>query len=231
MSSDGCILIIGGTEGLGNDVARHYAAQGMEVVISGRDAAAASEVAKAIGGNTRGIAVDLAQPQGLRAQLSGVGQIRYLVITPILRDNNTVRDFNIDGAMNLVTMKLVGYAEAIHVLLDRLDADSSIVIFGGLAKERPYPGSTTVSTVNGGIVGLLRTLTIELAPMRINAIHPGVVSDSPYWSGKDHERFIQRTPLGRLAVMAEITDAVRFLLENTAVNGTNLYVDGGWTTT
>lgn len=231
MSADGCILIIGGTHGLGRDVARHYAASGMEVVISGRDADDAANVAAEIGGNTRGIAVDLAQPKGLRDQLESVGPMRYLVITPILRDDNKVRDFNIDGALNLVTMKLVGYAEAIHVLLDRLDNDSSIVLFGGLAKERPYPGSTTVSTVNGGIVGLLRTLTYELAPMRVNAIHPGVVSDSPYWAGKDHDRFVQRTPIGRLAVMAEITDAVRFLLENTAVNGTNLYVDGGWTTT
>ena len=105
------------------------------------------------------------------------------------------------------------------------------MLFGGLAKERPYPGSTTVTTVNGGVVGLLRTLTHELAPIRVNAIHPGVVGDSPYWSEKNVENFVSRTPTGRLCTMADITDAVRFLLENRAVNGTNLHVDGGWTTT
>ena len=83
-----------------------------------------------------------------------------------------------------MTLKLVGFAEVVHVLLDRLAPDSSIVLFGGQAKDRPYPGSTTVSTVNGGIAGLARTLAWELAPIRVNAIHPGITGDSPYWHGK-----------------------------------------------
>jgi NAD(P)-dependent dehydrogenase (short-subunit alcohol dehydrogenase family) len=99
-----------------------------------------------------------------------------------------------------------------------------------MAKERPYPGSTTVSTVNGGVVGLTRSLVEELKPMRVNAIHPGVVEDSPYWSGKTQaiENYTSQTPLGRLAHMDEIVGAVVFLLENGAVNGVDLIVDGGW---
>ena len=99
-----------------------------------------------------------------------------------------------------------------------------------MAKERPYPGSTTVTTVNGGVVGLTRTLVEELKPRRVNSIHPGVVGDSPYWSEKAaaRERYTSETPLGRLANMAEIVDAAVFLLENTAVNGVDLIVDGGW---
>ena len=62
--------------------------------------------------------------------------------------------------------------------------DGSVVLFGGRAKDRPYPGSTTVSTVNGGVSGMVRSLTVQLAPRRVNAIHPGIVGDSPYWSGK-----------------------------------------------
>ena len=55
------------------------------------------------------------------------------------------------------------------------------MLFGGLAKERPYPGSTTVTTVNGAVSAMVRTLALELAPVRVNAIHPGVVGDSPAW--------------------------------------------------
>jgi len=99
-----------------------------------------------------------------------------------------------------------------------------------MAKERPYPGSTTVTTVNGGVVGLTRTLVEELKPLRANSIHPGVVGDSPYWAEKTaaRERYASETPLGRLATMSEIVDAAVFLLENTAVNGVDLIVDGGW---
>jgi len=107
---------------------------------------------------------------------------------------------------------------------------TSVVLFGGMAKERPYPGSTTVTTVNGGIVGLTRTLVEELKPIRVNSIHPGVVGDSPYWSEKPAAiaKYTSETPIQRLCRMDEIVNAVVFLLENTAVNGVDLIVDGGW---
>src|SRR4029078_7984878 len=102
---------------------------------------------------------------------------------------------------------------------------ASIFFSGGRAPPRPYPGSTTVSTVNGGVTGLVHTLAVELAPIRVNAIHPGVVGDSPDCADKPsavRDALVARTPLGRLAKMDEIVDASIFLLENGAVNGVNL---------
>jgi NAD(P)-dependent dehydrogenase (short-subunit alcohol dehydrogenase family) len=133
-------------------------------------------------------------------------------------------------AIRLVTLKLIGYTEVVHTLLPRLTDDASILLFGGMAKERPYPGSTTVTTVNGGVVGLTRTLVEELRPHRVNAIHPGVVGNSPYWSEKPAAiaKYTSETPLGRLATMDEVVGAAVFLLENGAVNGVDLIVDGGW---
>ena len=89
------------------------------------------------------------------------------------------------------------------------------MLFGGQAKERPYPGSTTVSTVNGGVVGLVHTLAVELAPIRVNAIHPGIVGDSPYWTGKPLDAVGR--PVRRSAgwpPWPRSTAAVVFLLEN-----------------
>ena len=137
-------------------------------------------------------------------------------------------DYDIDRAIRLVTLKLVGYTEVVHALRSRIAPDGAIVLFGGLAKERPYPGSTTVSTVNGGVTGLLHTLVVELAPIRVNAIHPGIVGDSPYWRDRDLAPVVARTPCGQLARMADIVDAVAFLLGNRAVNDVSLNVDGGW---
>jgi NAD(P)-dependent dehydrogenase (short-subunit alcohol dehydrogenase family) len=231
MAADGCVVVIGGNRGIGREIAKHYADAGREVFVTCRDQANADEAAASIGGGTRGLAFDLAEPKGLREALSPVGPVNFLVLAAIDRDENRVSDYDIDRAMYLVTLKLVGYTEVVHVLLDRLSEDSAIVVFGGLAKDRPYPGSTTVSTVNGGIVGLVRTLVGELAPTRVNAIHPGVVEDSPYWSGKNLDHLRVRTPTGRMTEMADIVDAVRFLLENKAVNGVDLRVDGGWMTT
>jgi NAD(P)-dependent dehydrogenase (short-subunit alcohol dehydrogenase family) len=221
-------VVIGGTSGLGKEVARHYAGAGHEVILSGRDSARSQSIAEEIGGNTTGIALDLTRPKELAGALSGVGSVKYLVLAAIDRDNNTVKDYDIDSAIGLVISKLVGYSEVIHTLSDRLSEDSAIVLFGGQARERPYPGSTTVTTINGGVTSMVKTLAIQLAPTRVNAIHPGIVGDSPYWSGKNVDGVIARTPGGRLVKMEDITGAVVFLLENRGTNGVNLNVDGGW---
>jgi NAD(P)-dependent dehydrogenase (short-subunit alcohol dehydrogenase family) len=227
-------VVIGGTSGIGLEVARTRAARGDEVVLTGRDRERSAEVAKSVEGDVAGLAVDLNDTHGLADALAGVGAVDRLVIAAIERDQNSIGDYNVDNATKLSVLKLVGYAEVIHTLLPRMNDDSSVVLFGGRAKDRPYPGSITVSTVNGGIVGLVTALALEMAPIRVNALHPGIVGDSPFWSGKPEgvlDGYISRTPTRRLASMKDIVDGVDFLLENRGVNATNLYVDGGWMVT
>jgi NAD(P)-dependent dehydrogenase (short-subunit alcohol dehydrogenase family) len=231
MQDTGSVVVVGGTSGLGKEVARFYANRGREVVISGREVTRAQAVAREIGGRTVGIGLDLATPQQISENLADIGTVHHLVIAAIERDENRVREYDVERAIRLATLKLVGYPEVVHALASRLTPDASIVLFGGLAKDRPYPGSTTVSTVNGGISGLTRTLVHELAPVRINAIHPGIVGDSPYWAAKPAEvleAVRSRTPTGRLVTMRDIVEAVVFLLENRSMNGVDLRVDGGW---
>ena len=231
MSDLGSAVIVGGTSGLGREVAQILAARGDDVVITGRDKGKAETVAAQIGGRTRGLALDLAVPNEIAGRLAEIGQVKSLVIAAIERDENSVRKYDITRATRLMTIKLVGYTEVTHALVPHFVPNASIVLFGGLAKERPYPGSTTVSTVNGGIATMVHTLAVELAPLRVNAIHPGIIGDSPAWRGKPPdvlERARVRTPTGKLATMADIADAVIFLLENQSVNGVNLNVDGGW---
>jgi len=224
-------VVVGGTSGIGRRLANTLAARGEDVIITGRDQARAKSVAAEIGGRVSSLALDLARPEEIAGKLAGVGNVSHLVIAAIERDDNSVRKFDIARALRLVTLKLVGYTEVIHALLPRLAPDASIVVFGGLAKERPYPGSTTVTTVNGGINNLIKSLAVELAPIRVNAVHPGIVGDSPAWNGKPPEvlqRVVARTPLGRLVTMDEVVGSVLFLLDNQGINGVNLYVDGGW---
>jgi NAD(P)-dependent dehydrogenase (short-subunit alcohol dehydrogenase family) len=228
----GSVLVVGGTQGLGRELAQSYANEGRDVIVTGRDQARADAAAAEIGGATRGIGFDLADPLTISDHLSDVGDVDYVVLAAIERDANSVREYDVAAALRLVTLKLVGYTEVVHALLPRLGDDSSILIYGGLARDRPYPGSTTVTTVNGGVTSLVRTLVVELAPTRVNALHPAIVGDSPQWRDMPPERLdalVQRTPIGRLVTMAEVISASRFLLENKAINGINLAVDGGWT--
>ncbi|MEE8375856.1 MAG: SDR family NAD(P)-dependent oxidoreductase, partial [Acidimicrobiia bacterium] len=107
--ADGSVLIVGGTGGLGREIARHYQAQGSPVIITGRDAGRSSEVASEVGVGTTGLGFDLSQPKSIADALHEVGPISRLVLAAIARDNNPVRDYTIADAINLTTMKLVGY--------------------------------------------------------------------------------------------------------------------------
>lgn len=230
--ADGAI-IIGGTQGLGLELARAMLARGDRVTITGRDKQRTEEVAAGLGKGARGVAVDLTKPHGIAASLADVGPVRHVVLSAIQRDMNTVRDYDVDRAINLVTLKLVGYTEAVHALLPNMSGDASVVLFGGLAKEKPYPGSTTVTSINGAVATMVRTMALELAPIRVNAIHPGIIGDSPAWAGKQEalDRTIARTPTKKLATTKDVAGATLFLLDNQSVNGINLYVDNGWVLT
>lgn len=228
MGASKSALVLGGTQGIGRELVQFLAARGEKVILTGRTDESASRAATEIGRGTTGIGLDLSEPKSIAAALASVGQVDHLVISAIERDSNTIKSYDIDKALRLITLKLVGYTEVVHTMMGRLAPGASIVLFGGLAMERPYPGSTTVSTVNGGVVGLVHSLATELAPIRINAVHPGIIGDSPYWVDKDNSRIVERTPLGRLVKMEEIVGAVVFLLDNDGINAVNLPVDGGW---
>jgi NAD(P)-dependent dehydrogenase (short-subunit alcohol dehydrogenase family) len=226
--ADASVLVVGGSRGIGREIAAHYHGRGSPVILTGKDPDRARATASELGDGVVGLGFDLSHPETIGPALTDVGPVSRLVITSILRDRNPVREYKIDEAIELTVMKLVGYTETIHVLLDRLSDDSSVLLFGGRAKDRPYPGSTTVTTVNGGISSMINTLAIELAPIRFNAIHPGITADSPEWRDKPLDHVVARTPTKRLVTMADVVDATVFLLENPAMNGENLYIDGGW---
>lgn len=227
------IVVVGGTSGIGLELAKDIVARGDRVVLTGRDQQRADDAAASVGPQASGLALDISEPETIARDLAPLGAVNGLVLAAIERDANTVRDYDIARARRLVTLKLVGYTEVIHTLLDRLAPvrSTGIVLFGGRAKDAPYPGSTTVSTINGGVEGIVRTLALELAPMRVNGIHPGIIGDSPFWASKPAavlEGYESRTPGGELATMADIVDATQFLLRNGGVSGTNICVDRGW---
>ena len=192
---DGVVLIVGGTGGLGRELAARYRERGSEVIITGRDAERARAVAAEIGEGVAGLGFHLSHPETIAGALADVGPVSRLVLAAISRDNNPIREYDIAGAIELVTMKLVGYTETVHTLLDRLSDDRRSCCSAAARR-------TSVSGVDHGDHGERGdqragpTLAIQLAPIRINAIHPGIVGDSPFWEGKPLDAVVARTPTG-----------------------------------
>ena len=148
------VVIVGGTSGMGLGLARRYVERGRQVAITGRDNARTAEVAGSIGGDgsVQSCALDLAVPDAICNCLTDIGAVDRLVLAAIERDDNAVREYDVVRAQRLVTLKLVGYTEVIHTLLPRMTEGASILLFGGLAMRRPYPGSTTITTVHLSLI-------------------------------------------------------------------------------
>ena len=233
-AKDAHIVVIGGTSALGLAIAKAAYALGSTVTIAGRGAERAADIAKSIGPGTTGIHIDLEDSASIQAALRDGPAIDHIVITSIMRLATTVKDFAVKEAERLTRIKLVGYIEAVSVALPRLKPTSSIVLFAGVSKTNPYPGSTMISVVNGGVVGMTKTMAVELAPIRVNSISPGLVPDSPTWQkilaqGPNPvvDAMMAKTPTRRLASTQDVIDGVFYLLDNKAVNGIDLELDGG----
>lgn len=211
MTGQKTAVVVGGSSGIGLAVAQALAARGEAVWVTSRDPKKAEAAAGQVGHGAATIVVDLTKPHEIAAKFAAVGPVDHLVITAVDRDRNSVKAYDIAGAIKLVTTKLIGYTEVAHTLAERFTSEAAIVLYGGMARDRPYPGSTTVTAINGGVTGLARTLAVELAPVRVNAVHPGFVSDSPYWAGNSEvsERMLSRTPARRSLTTAHCVGATR----------------------
>lgn len=228
------IVVIGGTSGLGLSIAQAAYAQGCKVTIAGRGAERAAAIATSIGPGATGVHIDLEDSASIKAALREGPPVDHVVITAIARLSTSVKDFAAADAQRLARVKLVGYIEAISALLPRLKPTSSTVLFSGLSKDNPYVGSTMISVVNGGIVGMTKTMAVELSPIRVNCISPGLVPDSPLWQailakGPNPvvDAFTAKTPARRLAMTEDVIQGVFTLLDNKALNGIDLEIDGG----
>jgi NAD(P)-dependent dehydrogenase (short-subunit alcohol dehydrogenase family) len=165
-------IIVGGSNGIGRHLAQRSARRGHMVFITSRDKLRAKEAAADIGGNTTALTVDLAAPEDIAEALSSVTEVDNLVNAAISQYHNTFAIFDISQAVEAFTVKLVGYTATIRALRDCFTPGASVVLFRGLAKDRPYPGCTILTAFNSGIATLTKTLAVEMAPHRINAIHP-----------------------------------------------------------
>jgi NAD(P)-dependent dehydrogenase (short-subunit alcohol dehydrogenase family) len=230
------VVLIGATQGTGRALAAEYARRGADVVITGRNAQRAADVAgklsKDVSGTVSGLALDLTRPAEIAGMLAPIERVDRLALVGMVRDRNTLAAYDVAKASALAVTKVVGYTAVVSALAARMARDASVLLFGGVAKDYPYPGSTTVSAVNGAVTGLVRTMSVELAPVRVNAIHTGLISDSPFYTDNPEaagivEGFHKVTLTERLGTMADVVDACLFLLENPWANSIDLRLDGG----
>lgn len=228
------VVILGGTSGIGFATAAAAAREGADVlVVSSKD----TSVERALGtlpAGAKGEAVDLTDAGRITAFFERTGAFDHLVFTagePLAL--MALDDLDIEAAREFFTLRYFGALAASSAAAPHIRPGGSIVLTTGIAADRPGAGWAVAASICGAVQSMVRAMAVELAPLRVNAVSPGVVR-SPLWSqmtDQEREDMYAQTaaslPVGRVGETEDIAEAYLFLMRQRFATGTIVTVDGG----
>ncbi|MEV4347179.1 SDR family oxidoreductase [Actinoplanes sp. NPDC049596] len=224
------VVVIGRPSGIAATVIDRAVAAGGNVVAAGRDAEA---IRAALGDSVRAETLDITDDQSIRDFGARVGQIDHLVTTASARARGKLSELTRTAILRSLDTKVVGPLMLASILGPSISPNGSLTLFSGVAAFKPAIGYLGVALTNGAADFLTRSLALELAPIRVNAISPGVV-DTGIWdnlgeAGKATYFTFLRThnPARRIGTVEDIADAVLFAMTNSFLTGVTLRIDGG----
>ncbi len=230
-----CVVVAGGSSGMGLALAERLVLQGASAVILGRNVEKLSAVRERLGGNVQTIACDITDEDQVARAFAGLGRVDHIVTTAadIEGAYRLLPDIELAAARRVMESKVYGPLLLAKYGAPKLEANGSITYTSGIAAYRPSARGSVVAAANAALEGLVRALAVELAPIRVNAVSPGWV-DTPIWSfvaGEAKAATLQamadRLPVGRVGEPRDIADAILFLMQNGFTTGSVLHVEGG----
>ena len=219
------VLVIGGTSGIGRATAEHALAAGARVTVAGRTPQQVPGAAFE--------AVDLTDTASVEDLFARVGDVDHLVLSAGPGAMGTVRDLTSAQARPYLDAKFWGYYEAVRAASTTLAATGSITLVGGAASRKHAPGRPMMAAVNAALEAFGKANALDLAPIRVNVVAPGLV-DTPAYAGVPDEirqgmfaGYGASVPAGRAGTADDVASAVLFLVTTPWVTGTVIDVDGG----
>lgn len=227
------VVILGGTSGIGLATAKAFLDQSAQVIIASRSVSKLNEAKQSLGGNVEGIEIDFRSEEKAAEFFSTVGKFDHLVVTAGEGAMGHFSELPVASAKEAFDSKFWGQYITVRSALPYLNNESSITLTSGVYGVRPPQGATTLAAINSAIEGLVRGLSVDLAPIRVNVVSPGIV-DTPLYAGMpDDQRqalfndIAQQLPVGRVAKPEDIADTYVYLAKNGFTTGTAVLIDGG----
>lgn len=228
------VVIVGGSSGIGLAVAEQAAARGAKVVIASSNAERVHKVVKSIGGEAQGEAIDVSDERAVEHFFTKLGAFDHLVFTAgdSLHVHNLAAT-DLKQARRAFELRYWSALAAVKYGSPQIRKGGSVVLTTGVAGRRPHKGWVVAASVCGTIEALTRALAIELAPIRVNAVSPGVVRTNLWQSmnAVDRESLYENVgkslPVGRVGEAHDIAKAYLFLMQEGFATGQTVVVDGG----
>lgn len=227
------VVVIGGSSGMGRAIAGACQARGARVVVVGRNPQRLESVRSEFGSGIETVQADAADREAMERLFAGLGGLDHLVVTAADLTFKPFLELEAHDIQRMIDSKLWGPINACQKAARHLNRGGSITLFSGLAAYKPAPGASIIAALNAGLEGLAKTLALELAPIRVNVISPGIV-DTPVWSGmgdseraKLYDSVAKTLPVGRVGSPEDLAQAALFLMTSHFVTGTVIHADGG----
>ena len=226
------VLVIGGSKFLGEAIARAAADAGAQVIVGARDLDRAKAVADTLDGASV-VRIDIADEASIATAAASLGVVDHIVTLAAAHHNVPVTRIEHGELVAAFEAKVFGPLLVAKHFAPALPASGSIVLFSGVAAWNPAPPYTIMGVANGAVAFLAEHLAKELAPIRVNAISPGII-DSGSWDALGEQAKQELLAgaaasnlAGRAGVSTDIAEAVVWLLGAGFVSGETIHVEGG----
>lgn len=219
------VVVIGGSSGIGEATARLALEHGADVAILSQSEENLREAAQRLG-TVETCAIDVRDERALAYCIEGIAPFHHLVFTASDHTSAPFIDTVLADAQKMFKVKFWGAFSAAQSAASVMPEDGSITLLSGIAAQMPVPGLSVVAAMNGAIEALVRSLAVELKPIRVNAVAPGYI-DSRGVSEELAQRLTSTLPVRRIGRPEDAASAVIFAMTNPYVTGTTICVDGG----
>ncbi|MEV6283116.1 SDR family oxidoreductase [Kribbella sp. NPDC051770] len=216
---DRTVLVIGRPSGIAAATVEMLVEAGVNVILAGR--------------TSEKYPVDLTDESSIAALAASLGKVDHVVSTASARARGALADLQPDTIALSFATKVTGPILLAKHFAPLMPPDGSFVFFSGQSARKPMPGMLAVGATNAAVDTVVRSLAVELAPLRVNAISPGTIDTGAYDAlGPDKKvaLFADRAttnPAHRIGTAPDVAAAVLFTLTNTFVTGHTIPVDGG----
>ncbi len=228
------VVIIGGSSGIGLATAKSVTAKGGNVIIVSSNQQRIDKGLQEIGGQSLGYAIDVTNEMQVKELFEKIGSFDHLIFTAgenLILSN--VEDTGLEDARNYFNIRYWGAFTAVKYASPFINATGSIVLTSGIASNRPNKGWALGASICAAMEGFTRALAMELAPIRVNIVSPGVVKTALWGNMSDSDReqmydtIGNALPVKRVGEAEDIAKTFVYLLEQEYATGQTLIIDGG----
>ncbi|QFY61498.1 SDR family oxidoreductase [Rhizobium grahamii] len=225
------VLVVGGSSGIGFAVAAQAVEAGAEVTIASRSQEKLSEAARELGGKVQTAVLDTGDEASIDTFFASDAPWDHVVISAAQTPSGPVRKLPLEDAKRAMESKFWGAYRIARAA--RFTERGSLTFISGFLSERPSANSVLQGAINAALESLGRGLALELSPVRVNAVSPGLI-DTPLWSKMDagtrqamFERVGASLPAKTIGHSEDIANAVLFAMTTPFATGSTIRVDGG----